>query len=80
MISLARDGVSESPFDKLCNKLIDRVASSVDGVPHADLLRFSKVDSKQFRLAIETLSQRGQIEAAKAKAKNGKEHFVYVLS
>lgn len=80
MINLAHKGVSESPFDKLCNKLISKIDSMEDGIQHADLLRFSKVDSKQFRSAISTLHERGQIHATKAKAKNGREQLVYVLT
>jgi len=63
------DSVFESDFDKLLLKLKKRLKTIGDWVLHSELLKYSKVDARNFAMAITTLRQRGEIDAATDKTR-----------
>lgn len=78
MLRAVLEASYESPFDRLANRLARKIAASEAGIGHSKLLKFSKVDSKQFDLAIRTLKERGQIADFIDVSDSGRSSIVYV--
>lgn len=77
MLRAVKEASSESPFDRLVNRIARKIAASEAGIGRSKLLKFSKVDAKQFDLAIRTLQERDQI-AAFVDDSTGRSSTVYV--
>jgi tRNA U38,U39,U40 pseudouridine synthase TruA len=67
MLYMASSHVADNPFHAECLKLIKKLREAADHeLPHQLLLKRMKVDAKRFRELIETLIQRGDVEAVAA--------------
>jgi hypothetical protein len=82
MLSAVAEGMHETPFDKLVKRLKAKIATTKGGVPHSELLKYSKVNTKEFATAISTLQERMEIEAIAQPTealRPGRRPCIYVL-
>ena len=73
MLKFVDNEMSESPFDKLVNRIKAKIGQSENGIDRSELLRFSKVDRKDFDKVIDTLISREEVVPVprRTKTRNG---------
>jgi len=79
MLFMAASHVAENPFQAECLKLLQKLrAAPGRELPHQVLLKRMKIKAKDFRDLIETLVQRGDVEAVQVQT-SGRTGIVYRL-
>ncbi len=77
MLPAVAENSSESPFDKLVKRLRKRVLETVDGISRTDLLRFSRVSSRDFDAAMRTLTEREEVAARELPSTGGRRPILF---
>jgi hypothetical protein len=80
MLKAVSEGMHESPFDALVSRVRKKVATTKGGVTHSELLKFSRVSSKEFVQVINTLIERGEIQWFEDSKKPGPKRKLYVVA
>lgn len=78
MLKLVESEVVETPFDRLCQRILKRLERGPVG--HSDLLRYAGVDTRDFNQAMETLYQRDQVLATEQESPGRKAKRIYFLA
>ena len=79
MLYMAANHVAENPFHAECLKVTQKLREAPgQELPHQVLLKRMKVDAKHFRELIDTLAQRGEVEAVPVRT-TGRSGLLYRL-
>jgi hypothetical protein len=77
MLRAIDEAASDSPFDKLSRRVLKFVRDADDGLTRSELLRLTRIDSKQFDLITRTLQERGDLTAVEGASSGGRRPIIF---